>query len=167
MGRLPAQWAGRVINDRYPYAIPGELLLTTGQLAQQYPDSTFLHAADKPFEIHRMIPRVIALDVNQVVLSPQPEQDLLAALVRTRITNLGITQPLTKAPTLISALTKGSAERTWEWAEPQTLERSQELQIVLDALAFPAALLASVTYLRVAIIFEGFLLQVAPASDNR
>lgn len=166
MGRLPSQWAGKVINDRFPYAMVGELTLSAGAVATQFPDSTFLHSIDKPFEVHRVIPRVVANDSSSVPLTPQPDQDLLAELVRIFITNLGINQPMMKATSRVIALTKGSAERTWEWAEPQTLERGQEFQVTATPLAtFPAV--SSLSTITVILAFEGFLLQVAPPSDNR
>ncbi len=166
MGRLPAQFAGRVINDRFPYEFSGELKLTTGQALTQFPDSTFLHSIDKPFEIHRMIPRVFGQDGSDVLLATQPDQDLLLALVKFTLTNLGINQVMTKAPTRLAAVVKGSSERTWEWAEPQTLERGQELQAACQALTFPTFNPAA-SSLIVLLTFEGFLLQVAPPSDNR
>lgn len=165
MGRLPSQWAGRVIMDRFPYVFAAELALTTGQRGVQFPEASFMHAVDKPFEIHRMIPRVYAQDSDAILLPTQPDQDLLSALVRVNINNLGLDQIITKTPTLISLLTKGSSERTWEWADPMYLERSQQIQVVCDALTFPS--ISELNTLKVSISFEGFLCVVAPPSENR
>lgn len=170
MGRLPATWAERVIMDRVPYEMSGELVLPTSDgttTGVQFPDATFLNSVDKPFEIHRMIPRVIGLGTTNIVFSPQPDQEELASLVRLRMTDLGLDQVLTKNPTLISLLTKGSSERTWEFADPHYLTRSNLIQIVCDMLTLPADYASDITKLRVAISFQGFLLVVAPPSENR
>lgn len=165
MGRLPSTWAGRIIQSRWPYEISGELLLTTGLTGTQYPDATFQNGQDKPFEMHRMIPRIYALDAQNVLLTTQPDQELLLGLVRTRITDLGREQLITKNPTILGALLKGSSERTWEFAEPMYIIRSEQIQIVLDALTFPA--ISNLDKLRVVITFEGFVCIVAPPSENR
>lgn len=166
MGRLPAQWAGRVINDRFPYEFSAELALATGAAATQFPNSAFLHSIDKPFEIHRMIPRVVANDGSSVPIEPQPDMELLLMLIRLELTNLGINQIMTKGPTRLGALVKGSSERTWEWAEPQTLAKGHELVATIQALTFPT-FSPAVTTLTTILTFEGFLLQVAPPSDVR
>lgn len=170
MGRLPATWAERVILDRVPYEMSGELILPTADSSTtgvQFPDATFLNSVDKPFEVHRMIPRVMGLGATNLLFSPQPEQEELASLVRIRMTDLGLDQVLTKNATLISLLTKGSSERTWEFADPHYLTRSNLIQVVCDMLTLPAAYGANITKLRVGISLQGFLLVVAPPSENR
>lgn len=168
MGRLPSHWAQKLITMRVPYEMDGELSLTTALAGQQFPDSTFANNIDKPFEIHRMIPRITALDASGIALSPQPDQDLLQSLVRLTITDLGKNTPLTKSPTLMKLFTKGSSERTWEWAEPYYLIRGEQFQIIADALTFPAnAAISNFVSVRVEISFQGFLLVVGPASESR
>jgi hypothetical protein len=166
MGRLPATWASRVITDRIPYELSGEITMTSAQTGLQYPDATFMNTVDKPFEVHRMKP-VIVGQLNGTMFSPQPDQEEMLSLVRARITDLGLNQEITKNPTLLSLLVKGSSERTWEFADPHYLTRSNLLQIVLDALAFPASFADEVNQLKVCIAFQGFLLVVAPPSENR
>jgi hypothetical protein len=165
MGRLPAQWAGRLITSRWPYEISAELTLTTGQTGQQYPDSSFQNGVDKPFEIHRLIPRLYMLDSSNVLLPEQPDQSLLAGLVRATIVDLGREQLITKTPTLLDVLTKGSSERTWEWADPMYIIRSEQLQVTLDALTFPT--ISNAAKIKVALCFQGYLCIVAPPSENR
>lgn len=167
MGRISNQWAGQVITDRFPYNMSAELTLVSGQAATQFPDSAFLHSLDKPFEVHRLIPRVVANDGANVLLPSQPDQETLQALVRLFILNLGITQTMMKAATRLNALTKGSSERTWEFAEPQVLQRGQEFQCTAQALTFPVFTPAAASSITVILDFQGFLLQVAPPSDNR
>lgn len=167
MGRLPTQWAGKVITDRFPYNMSAELTLTSNSPATQFPDSAFLHSLDKPFEVHRLIPRVVANADGGVMLPEQPDQETLAALIRIFITNLGITQTMMKAATRLNALVKGSSERTWEFAEPQVLQRGQEFQTTAQSLTFPVFTPTAAGSLTVILDFQGFLLQVAPPSDNR
>lgn len=165
MGRLPDSWAGRKITMRIPYEMPGEILLTTLQSGIQFPDATYLHNVDKPFEIHRGKPIVQALDETGIPIEEQPTQEVLLSLLRVRISDLGKNELLTKAPTLLSLLVKGSAEQTWEWAEPYTIVRSENMQLVADCLDI--ANFDGITTLRFAWSFQGFLLVVAPPSESR
>lgn len=165
MGRLPEYWAGRKITMRIPYEMAGEVNLTSAQVGQQFADATFLHNVDKPFEIHRCKPHLIALDSDGDVMEPQFAQADLQSLVRMRMTDLGKNEVMMKSPTLIPLLTKGSAEQTWEWAEPYTIVRSESFQLVSDALSF--ANFTDMVTLRVAWIFQGFLIVVAPPSESR
>jgi len=168
MGRLPATFANRQITARMPQGFAGELAVTSAQTGQQFQDATFLNSTDRPFEIHRLVPFVIAQDSNSVALSPQPAQDLLMSLVRVRILDLGKTQQLMKSSTLIRTLVKGSAELTWEFADPYYLAKGEQLQVTLDALTFPAnAVIANLQFLSVALNFQGFFISIAPPSDAR
>jgi len=167
MGRLPEYWAGRKITMRIPYEMAGELSLTTLQTGIQFPDATFLHNVDKPFEIHRGKPFVQGLDSSDLPVEPsaQPSQEIGLGLIRVRISDLGKNEVMTKSPTMLSLLTKGSAEQTWEWAEPYTIVRSESMQLVADSLSF--ANFDGFTKLRFAWTFQGFLLVVAPPSESR
>jgi hypothetical protein len=165
MGRLPDSWAGRKITMRIPYEMPGEVPLTTNQTGQQFPDATFLHNVDKPFEIHRVKPFVMALDTNGALLSPQPDQVTLQALLRVRISDLGKNELMTKSPISVALIPKGAAEQTWEWAEPYTIVRAESFQLAVDALAFTN--FSGLVTLRFAFKFEGFLIVVAPPSESR
>lgn len=166
MGRLPDSFAGRKITFRVPFTIPGELILAGSVSGQQFPDATFLHNMDKPFEIHRMIPRITGLDTNGVVVVTQPDQQTLQSLVRLRIIDFSKNEQLTKASTLMKLFTKGTSEQTWEWAEPYTLVRSEGLQVLVDTQAIPA-FSPTVTSLRIELAFQGFLIVVAPPSEAR
>ena len=165
MGRLPDSWAGRKITMRIPYEMPGELPLTSNQPGQQFPDATFLHNVDKPFEVHRAKPFITALDSNGNVINPQPDQVTLQALVRVRISDLGKNELMTKSPIVVALIPKGTSEQTWEWAEPYTIVRAESFQLVADALAFTN--FEGLVTLRFAWKFEGFLLVIAPPSESR
>lgn len=165
MGRLPSTYANHPILDRDPYAMYGELSLTSGQAAREYPPATFQCGTDKPLEIHRLIPRVYALDAEGVLLPTQPDQDLLAGLVRITLKILNKEQEMTRRPTRINALTKGTAERTWEFADPTYLERSTGFLVTIEAATFPA--IDGLASLLVGLTFEGFMIVIGPATNNR
>lgn len=169
MGRLPASFASLLITARQPQAFAGEIALIGAQSGVQFPDSTFLNATDRPFEIHRMIPFVVAQDSNALALSPQPDQDLLMSLIRMKITDLGKgPTSLMKSSVLLRTLVKGSSERTWEWADPYYLAKSEQLQVINDSLGFPAnAAIANLSTLKVCVDFEGFFITLAPPSNVR
>jgi hypothetical protein len=162
---------------RIPYAMPGELILTGSVSGVQYPDSAFTNNVDMPFECHRVIPRVTALDDANVAVPNQPSQDLLQSLIRVRVNDFGKNVIMTKNPAILNTLTKGNDERTWEFAEPYYLVRSEGFQVVLDSLTFPpiwdgaqivtAPPTTPIISLRVEWAFQGFLCQVAPPSNTR
>jgi hypothetical protein len=162
---------------RIPYEMAGELILAGSTSGTQYPDAVFTNNVDMPFEAHRAIPRVTALDDANIAVPNQPNQDLLQSLIRARVNDFGKNVIMTKNPTLLNLLTKGNEERTWEWAEPYYLVRSEGFQVVLDALTFPpiwdgaqivtAPPTTPIISLRVEFAFQGFLCVVAPASNTR
>lgn len=166
MGRLPATFAGRLITARQPYAMAGEVKLTSAQPGIQFPEATFLNSTDRPFEIHRMIPFVVAQDSSDVALPTQPDQDLLMSLIRTKFTDLGKgPMSLMKSATLLRLLVKGSSERTWEFADPYYLAKSEQLQVINDALTFPN--IDDLDNLKVCVDFEGFFITIGPPSESR
>jgi hypothetical protein len=176
MGRLPDKWAGRVITMRIPYTMEGELIIAGSQSGVQFPDATFTNNVDMPLECHRMIPRVTGLDSSKNVQPNQMAEDTLSELIRLRINDFGKNVIMTKNPTLMNVITKGSSERTWEWADPYYLVRSEGLQVIVDSLVLPTwdggQIPASppnnaLANLRVEVVFQGFLLQVAPPSNTR
>jgi hypothetical protein len=155
----------------------GELIMSGNQSGVQFPDSAFTNNVDMPFECHRVIPRVAGLDSANNVQPNQLPQDTLQELLRLRINDFGKNVIMTKSPTLMNLLTKGNNERTWEWAEPYYLVRSEGFQVVIDTLTLPTwdgqqcACLdntpSPLTNLRVEVAFHGFLCVVAPPSNTR
>ena len=85
---------------------------------------------------------------------------------RLTINDLGINQILTKNPTLIALLTKGTSELTWEFADPHYLVRGNQIQVIADALAY-TGVVDNFTNMRIGLSFQGFLLVVAPPSETR
>lgn len=162
MGRLPSTYENKMIQTRFPYTMTGEIVMTSGLSGLQYPEATFQNNINKPFEVHRMIPRVYA-QLNGVMkdASLQPGQDLTLALIRAKLIDLGLNQDLNKTPTLLSTMVKGTSEQTWEWADPHYLPNNTQLQITLDALGFPFDAQV-INQLKVVLTFEGFLVVVGP-----
>lgn len=169
MGRLPDQFAGRVITYREPFSMEGVKTITSGQNGQQYAPGVFTHASDKPFEVHRMIPRIFGL-TSQNVLADCDDQctlDYYLGLVKVRINDVGKTMEFQASSVYLASLVKGSSENTWEFAQPFYMAKGELLNISLDADTFPAGFTDVIASLRVHLTFEGFQLIVAPASDNR
>jgi len=145
--------------------------MSSAQTGQVFPDATFNHNIDMPFEVHRMIPRVtlMADGVFGVQLAPidQPKIESLLALVKGKFDRIGGTITFTKASTLLRSLTKGVSELTWEWAEPDTIVRQEGYTVTLDTLTFPTFIAGVTQTLKVEICFEGFLLQLGAPSEQR
>lgn len=163
MGRLPAQFGQRGITFRVPFSMPAELIVAAGHVGVQFPEASFLHNSDKPFEIHRLIPRLTGLNELEAIIVPLVDPDVLARTTRIRVFDFSKNENLTKNAQLISSLTKGTAEQTWEWAEPYVLTRSEGFQVTVDNIA--TADIAENT--RVELTFQGFLIVVAPPSEAR
>lgn len=168
MGRLPDSWAGQLITKRDPYSMYGEIVLTTGA-SGSFPEANFNHNVDQPFEIHRLIPRVVGLSgalVTSGVVATQPDQLLLMSLIKINIERIGGTIKLTKLATPIANLVKGSSELTWEFADPDTVVRQEGYSLAAAAKAIPV-FSDPVTGLLVQIEFQGYLLQIRPPSEQR
>jgi hypothetical protein len=175
MGRLPAEFAGKPITFRIPYSMPGELLVASNTQGNQFPDATFLHNVDKPFEIHRVLVRLTGFDnqATPVMIPAQPAN--LAKLVRLRLSDTSKNETLTKAAHLVDTLLSNNTE-TWEWEDPYTLVRSEGFSVQVDAQALGTVCspdndcnLAQVTVgnVRVELAFQGYLIVIAPPSEMR
>jgi hypothetical protein len=154
----------------------GELIIAGSQSGVQFPDATYTNNVDMPFECHRMIPRVTGLDSTNNVQPVQMSDSVLLQLIRLQIADFGKNVNLLKSPALIDSLVKGTSERTWEWADPYYLVRSEGFQVVANSQAVPvwdggqipaAPPANALANFRVTVTFEGFLLQIAPPSNTR
>lgn len=177
MGRLPVKFAGRDITWRLPYTMAADIdiaPLTTGRV---FPEASFLHNVDKPFEIHRMIVRIVGKGGadfgTPLVFETQP--DTLEERVRLRVTDLSKNENMTKAATFVSNLLAYNTG-FWDWEEPYTLVRSEGFQIQVDTGEGPEfcvlnqqcdPVLAVLQFFRVEVSFQGFLVVVAPPSETR
>lgn len=166
MGRLPETFASQPVAFRVPYIMSGTFILGSAAGPSQLPTATFMCTEDKPFEIHRMIPRVLAVDAsNQPVEGVS--SDLMLRLISMQIQDLGKDQFFTKQPVTLNGFVKGTTEQTWEFADPYYLRKSENLIVSLTSETYPAGFLAEATSIQVQISFEGFLVVIAPPTDRR
>lgn len=175
MGRFRESFAGKFITFRVPYIMYGELLVANGTLGLQYPEATFLHNVDKPFEIHRLIPRITPFNnaATPVVITPSDLmlmnnfETVLGKYIKLRILDLSKNEAMTKVPSLSGDLSR-TWEQTWEFEDPYTIVRSEGFQITVDSNCPNFALGGTtVANLRVEVALEGYLLVIAPASETR
>jgi hypothetical protein len=158
----------------------GELVVLNGQVGVQFPESSFLQNTDKPFEVHRCIVRLFPFNdatPTPAILTPVfvgAVPDLLSILqnyARVRIRDFSKNENLTKAAQLIGTLNKDN-EMTWEFEDPYTLVRSEGFEVTCDNnlttfVITVGAVTTNVGNLRFQVNFEGFLVVIAPASEQR
>jgi hypothetical protein len=179
MGRLPTQFAGKLITFRIPYTLPGELLVTNGAVGIQFPDATFLHNVEKPVEVHRMTVRITPFDNATPAAQLTPAfvgaipslMNILEKYVRIRVSDTSKNEFLTKNAQLVDGISPQN-EKVWNWAEPYTMVRSEGFQIAVDNILanFPITVgntTVTVGALRIEVTFEGFLIVIAPPSESR
>lgn len=163
MGRLPETFADKLITFRIPYSMPGELALDADSQGVQFPEATFLHNTEKPFEIHRVLIRLTSLDGSTPPVVNAAQPTIMDKLVRLRITDTSKNEVLTKNAHLIDTMLKNN-ERTWEWEDPYTLVRSEGFQVAADTDAnYPNG----TTQIRLEVAFQGFLIVIAKPSESR
>src|SRR5262249_27405472 len=140
--------------------------------SSSFPEATFLQNSDKPMEVHRMLARVTPLDGdgNVILLTEQTYKSLLRC-VRVRIQDVSKNQLITKNTQLLSDLLDDSTG-IWEWYDPYTMSRSEGFEVAFDFLTFNAAALAlpqgaTIAQLRLEITFEGYLIVIAPPTNER
>lgn len=170
MGRLSDSFAFKKITQRIPYAMPGELVVAPSTSNAPFPGGTFLLNVDMPFEVHRLKVWIVgvssAVGATPVVVATQPPQEVLASLVRINLARIGGTIKWTKTSELVALLPKGTAEWTWELAEPDTIVRQEGYEVSVETLAMPV-FNPALTNLWINVKFEGFQLQLGPASEQR
>lgn len=178
MGRLPLQFAGKDITFRIPYNIAAELDVGPNLSGIVFPEASFLHNVDKPFEIHRMIVRLTAKGTPEGFMSPtilEPQPTTLEERVRLRILDFSKNENLTKSATLV-ALLLSRFTGAWDWEEPYTIVRSEGFQVQIDTLDFPAVVVLDenveperviVQFVRVEVNFQGYLDIIGPPSEVR
>jgi len=179
MGRLPMTFGKEQIRFRIPYELTAEVDIAPSTSGQVMQPESLTHAIDKPFEIHRMIIRLVAKGVTdigqpEIVLEQQPQT--LKERIRMQIADYAKNENLLKGPgrvsTLLSALTE-----SWEFEEPYTLVRAEGFQIQLSSDAYPSVCvpgarcdtfaLVEVSNVRVEVGFQGYLIVVSPPTSER
>jgi len=178
MGRLPLQFAGKDVTFRIPYNIAAELDVGPNLSGIVFPEASFLHNVDKPFEIHRVIIRLTAKGtpatfVTPTVLEPQPTT--LEERVRMRILDFSKNENLTKSSTFVSLLLNRNTG-AWDLEEPYTIVRSEGFQVQIDTQDYPAVVILDATiqpervdvqFVRIELNFQGYLDIIGPPSEVR
>lgn len=165
MGRLAQNFAGLTIVDMIPYNMPTTLAMTASTTSVAFPGTDLLNTVDKPFAVHRLIPRIIALSSTSVILGTQPAVDVLEAMISFQVKWTGFDMDATKAVVPVGNLLMGTtSQRAWSFEEPIVLPNSYGVQILANCSAFPASFAeAGVVTLSVRVNLQGYLLVVAPA----
>lgn len=202
--RLPFRYAGKKIGFRIPFNMYAELLIpidaegnVAGSLpfSGQFPEGSALHNVDKPFEIHRFIPRITLVHSvisnglvtqDQVILGQGPVSGWEKA-VRLRIQDTSKNENLTKTAMTIEDMVADDT-RAWEWEDPYTIVRSEGFLVEVDVLAVAPApgttsgtgiftqaavdaecqcVAEKVHKIRIDIDFQGYLIVIAPPSEYR
>lgn len=162
MGRLAQTFANLQIMDMFPYTAKTQLTLDEDISGRQFPNADWLNTQDKPFAVHRLIPRIIALDSDGLVLATQPDIETREALVQLGLLLQGFNQPMTKDATAIEVgnlLGGTTSERYWRFEEPFVIPNSYGVIATATTLPFPAGV--TYTQLQITLTLQGFLLQVA------
>lgn len=177
--RLPPFFAARTVTFRIPYCMPGELVVGPNRQGVVFPEATFLHSLDKPFEVHRFSVRLTAMSgADAASATPHLQQpDTLLRRVRFRISDFSKNENVTKSSSLVSQLLSNNSG-FWEFHDPYVLVRSEGFQVQIETLDFPTICgpdpddgcqLTSLptTFVRVEAAFLGYLIIVQPPSAKR
>jgi hypothetical protein len=178
MGRLPLQFAGKDITFRIPYNVAAELDVGPNLSGIVFPEASFLHNVDKPFEVHRVRIILTAKGTPETFTSPtilEPQPTTLAERVRLRFLDFSKNENLTKSATLVALLLANNTG-AWDLEEPYTIVRSEGFQVQIDTLDFPAVVILDATIqpervdvqlVRIAVNFQGYLDIIGPPSEVR
>jgi hypothetical protein len=156
---LPEMYDGKKIKMRLPYTMPGELVLDNGAVGIDFPDGTFLHSVDKPFEVWGMKLSASQLVASIPVAAPAPD---INKFWRVRVVDVSKNYLMTKAAALVATLID-SDTGDWYWRCPYTIVRAEGFQVTVDNLlsANPG------NQLRAEVEFRGFQLIIDPPSNTR
>lgn len=158
---LPTHYDGRRIKFRLPYTMPGELITTNAILNQAFPEGTFLHSVDKPFEIWSV--KLVASQsvaggaAFAPIAAPAPNID---KFWRVRMRDLSKNENITKNAQLVDSLVDTDTGVWWWTPQPYTIVRAEGFDVSVDNL------LAN-NFLRAEITFRGYLLILEPPSETR
>ena len=178
MGRLPLQFAGKDITFRIPYNIAAELDVGPNLSGIVFPEASFLHNVDKPFEIHRVKIALTAKGTPATFVAPtvlEPQPTTLEQRVRLRFLDFSKNENLTKSATLVALLLQRNTG-AWDLEEPYTIVRSEGFQVQIDTQDYPFIIFyndniqpvkVDVQLVRVEINFQGYLDIIGPPSEVR
>lgn len=178
-GYIPETFADQRIKFRIPYSMYAELPVTPSSNGQFFPEGSFLHSLDKPFEVWRMHAIMTARNSASPPVIFEPQPSTLGRRIKLTITDLSKNEPLTSDPAMPDALQTENFQ-TWEWDVPYTITRQEGFVVQCDAGAFPlvcvneaadgqncTSISRQVAGVLVSICFQGFLIVLQPASESR
>jgi len=155
--KLPTHYANKRIKLRVPYSMPGLLDIPAQGAGIEFPDSTFLHSVELPFEVWDMQMHGAQLDGNNIpIAAPAPGIDWFWSI---RVQALSKNQAITKNTQLVQSLKDRDTEG-WYWRQPWLLERAEGFIVSTDNALANNVLRASIT-------FRGFLVVLDVPSETR
>ena len=168
MGRLSTMYAQQPITYRVPHTMTGfidfpEVSAGVPFREQKMNEQALLHSVDKPFEVHRLVPVATSFNAGTWHTDSASQELLLAQIAATlkiRSRNQAIAASTNLTPVI--NLIKGSAERTWEFADPMVLVRGEG---ILASGVLKQIIPGTIT--RLYLPLQGYLLIMPPASDQR
>lgn len=162
---IPTHFANQPIKFRTPYQMAGELDVTANQSGRFFPDATFQHGVNRPFEAWQMYVRLTPIDTNGDILETAFPH--IGRRIRLDVHETSLNERLTKAPSIVDTLIDSLAgsEGTWNWRVPFTIVSSQQFSVRADSLAFTN--MTAVVTVRIHVAFHGFLLVLEPPSETR
>jgi hypothetical protein len=157
----PVAYDGKPIRLRVPYTMPGELILTASAVNTPFPEGTFLHSTELPFEIWGMKLTASQSDAASPFVPVADPAPSINKFWRVRIEDRTKSQLMTKSAQLVSSLVESDETGLWQWSpRPYTIVRAEGFNVAVDNLLTTRALRAEVT-------FRGYLLVLEPPSEHR
>jgi subtilisin family serine protease len=141
--------------------MPGELIVNAATQNVPFPEGTFLHSVDKPFEVWG-VKLLASQSVNGGVgfipiAAPAPNID---KFWRVRMRDLSKNQEITRAAQLVDSLVDNDDNVWWWTPEPYTIVRAEGFDVSVDNTL-------AVNFLRAEVTFRGYLLILEPPSETR
>lgn len=176
----PTKFAGKNIVSRWPYVMPGELVVPNGETGQLFENATFLCTLDKPFETWWMGADVYPMTSETANVAPilaQQLGDVLHRLVKLQVDYVNLDQKITKAAARMNQLFDKNTKR-WSWGpQPNTIVRQQGYAVSVSNLAAAVGATFStgdwgniaqqnVSHLRINCEFIGYLLVLEGSSEE-
>jgi hypothetical protein len=155
----PTTFAGETIKYRFPYTMPGELVVVAGSQDIAFRSGTFTHAVDMPFEIWEVslqASQSVSDDPFIPVAAPAPGID---KFWRVRVEDTSKDRTMTKQAQLVATIKKTN-ENIWTWWVPYTLVKSEFLEVSVTNLL-------PTNFLRAEVSFHGYLIVLEPPSETR
>jgi hypothetical protein len=131
------------IKARKPYIVASDMTLAAAAAPTVFPDGSFIHSLDLPFEVLRMIPAVACLDGS---LNPIPDPNIgdILHLVKVKIKLLSDSRDMTLVSTRLSELVE-KENKIWSFDYPLYLERQNGFVVEVTNLV-PLANAANVRF---------------------